>query len=98
MSEELFYRQFLPLLLVIAFGNLLLAVVLSAAAFGLRYRYRGWRGMVAATLLGLMLSGTYLFTGSLLVVMVAQVMVIFNRLVIDPIAFWPVRQAPPARG
>jgi hypothetical protein len=89
VSEELFFRQFLALLVVLVSGSLVAGVLVQAAANALVYRYRGGRWMVVMALIGLALSYLYLVSGSLLLVMAFRVVVAFNRLVIDPIAFWP---------
>lgn len=96
VSEELFFRQFLTLLVVLVSGSLALAVLVSAAAFAMVYRYRGGRGMLAAALMGLALSLLYLLSGSLAATMAFRVLVAFNRTVVDPIAFWPRRGMPPS--
>lgn len=68
ISEELMYRGFILyyLSLYLPHLNALARVLLSSLAFGVAHIYQGWQGAVAAGILGLVLAGIYLMTGSLL--------------------------------
>jgi membrane protease YdiL (CAAX protease family) len=82
LSEELFFRLLLPLLLTLITGNAAFAFVTSALVFGLVHAYQGWTGVVATTVLGLALTALYLSTGSLwLVVAVHALLNLFGLLV-----------------
>jgi membrane protease YdiL (CAAX protease family) len=67
ITEEITYRA-LPILLLLHLlpgHNRLLAVGVSAVLFGLAHRYQGWAGMVLTGVIGLVLGGLYVLTGSL---------------------------------
>ena len=64
-GEEIAYRGFL-LWYVAALAGVPAAVLITSAVFGLAHGYQGKRGMLFATIAGLILAGAYLLTGSLL--------------------------------
>jgi membrane protease YdiL (CAAX protease family) len=68
VSEELVYRGFLLYYLSVFLPqiNSLERVLLISLAFGLAHIYQGWKGSVAAGIIGLILAGLYLTTGSLI--------------------------------
>ena len=49
------------------------------------HRYQGWVGVIATTALGAVMTGLYLMTGSLWVVMLVHVLVDLNGLVVTPV-------------
>ncbi|MDF7777702.1 CPBP family intramembrane metalloprotease [Sphingomonas sp. AOB5] len=91
ISEELYFRQFLPLLIVMVFDSLPLAVLLSAAAFSISHPDNPPRVQLAYVVAGLFFSVLYLGSGSLWLAILFHAIIDLNRLVIDPIAFWPRR-------
>lgn len=64
-GEEIAYRGFL-IWYVAAFAGMPLAVLATSAVFGLAHGYQSKTGMVFATIAGLILTGAYLASGSLL--------------------------------
>ena len=84
VSEEVFFRLLLPLLLVMVFGNALLAFAVAGIVFGLAHVYQGWVGVLATFVLGLVLAGLYLLTGSLLAPIAVHVLIDLVGLVIRP--------------
>ncbi len=64
-SEELYFRLLLPLLFAILIGHAVPAFVLAAIIFGLAHFYQGIAGVIATTILGILLTLTYLFTGTI---------------------------------
>jgi len=86
ISEEVFFRLLLPLLLVLVVGNALLAFAVAGIVFGLAHVYQGWVGVLATSVLGLVLTGLYLVTGSLLASIVVHVLIDLVGLVIRPTA------------
>jgi uncharacterized protein len=84
LSEEIFFRLLLPLLFTEATGLPILACALAAAIFGLVHIYQGWAGVVATTLLGLVMTGVYLSTRSLLLVIALHAALDCVHLVIRP--------------
>jgi len=86
VSEEVFFRLLLPLLLVLVFGNAVAAFAVAGIVFGLAHVYQGWVGVLATFVLGLLLTGLYLVTGSLLAPIVVHVLIDLVGLVIRPTA------------
>jgi membrane protease YdiL (CAAX protease family) len=86
ISEEVFFRLLLPLLLVLVFGNAALAFAVAGIVFGLAHVYQGWVGVLATFVLGLVLTGFYLVTDSLLAPIVVHVLIDLVGLVIRPTA------------
>ena len=72
VSEELFFRLLLPLLLVSLLHHTVPAFVAAALLFGLAHLYQGAVGVVATTLLGGAFACLYLWTGSLWITMAAH--------------------------
>ncbi len=83
-SEELFFRLLLPLLIAMIIGNALVAILASAVVFGLVHIYQGWVGVVATTILAVLLSALYLGTGSIWIAIVAHVLLDVVNLVVRP--------------
>jgi len=84
VSEELFFRLLLPLLLALLTGNVVAAFALAAIVFGLVHVYQGWAGVLATGFLGLVFGGFYLVTGSLLAAMAAHAILDLFGLVVRP--------------
>ncbi|MBW4331225.1 CPBP family intramembrane metalloprotease [Stakelama sp. CBK3Z-3] len=84
VSEELFFRLLLPLLIALVSGSALLGFVLSALLFVLAHRYQGAIGMIGSTALALVFTGFYWMTGSLWMTMLLHAAVDLNGLVIRP--------------
>jgi membrane protease YdiL (CAAX protease family) len=85
-SEEVFFRLLLPLLLALVFGSAVLAFALAGIAFGLAHAYQGWVGMLASCVLGLLLAGLYLATGSLLTPIAVHILIDLVALTVRPAA------------
>ena len=83
-SEELFFRLLLPLLITIVVSNALVAFLAAAIIFGLVHVYQGWVGVVATTILGLLLSALYLGTGSIWIAILAHALLDVINLVVRP--------------
>ena len=83
-SEELFFRLLLPLLLTLVIGSAAIAFALAATIFGFIHIYQGWIGVVATTILGLVLTGLYLGAESLWLPIVAHVAIDLMNLVVRP--------------
>jgi uncharacterized protein len=84
ITEELFFRLYLPLLLVLAGVPALAAFVIAAIVFGLAHLYQGAVGVLATGALGGALTLAYLLSGSLVLPMVLHVAIDLNALVIRP--------------
>ncbi|HEY1749657.1 MAG TPA: type II CAAX endopeptidase family protein [Caulobacteraceae bacterium] len=85
ISEELFFRLALPLLLVLTFGKPLVAYVVASAVFGLAHVYQGWIGVVVTAVVGAVLAALYLWTGALVVPIVLHALVDLLGLVVRPV-------------
>ena len=70
--EELVFRGFLITALAAASGSMVLALVVSAVAFGVVHAYQEPSGVARATLLGLVLAAPFVITGSLAAPMLAH--------------------------
>lgn len=77
VCEELLYRALLPALLAALLPGLSawLVVLLAAVAFGAAHAYQGAAGVVITAVLGALLGGIYLSTGSLPVVMILHALI-----------------------
>jgi len=64
ICEEVVYRGFL-IAYFTTFVGLIPAAILSSFVFGLGHAYQGWRGIVKTGMIGLVMAGLYLLTGSL---------------------------------
>ncbi len=65
LSEEVFFRLFLPLLFMELHFGWLTAFLLAALLFGLVHLYQGALGVVSTTILGLLFTAVYLISGNL---------------------------------
>lgn len=64
-GEEIAYRGYAISALVVASGSATLALVLTSATFGLLHAYQGPIGVIRTGVVGLMMGGAFLYTGSL---------------------------------
>lgn len=83
-SEEIFFRAFLPLLLVEVTGAPLLALGAAAFLFGALHLYQGWAGVLATTLAAAGFSFVYLATGSIWWAVVLHAAMDMNALLLQP--------------
>lgn len=83
-SEELFFRLFLPLLIVEATGNAVLAFIVAAILFGIAHLYQGWVGMVATAGVGAVMTAIYLATGTIWAPVLVHATIDFSGLVFRP--------------
>lgn len=85
VTEEITYRGLLLLTLAVALpGSTPRWVLVTAAAvlFGLAHWYQGWTGIITTGLVGAVMAGLYLSTGSLLVPMVLHTLVDLRALLL----------------
>lgn len=85
VTEEAFFRLYLPLLVAMLTGQAWIGFAASLILFGAMHRYQGWAGVLATTALGAVMTGLYLMTGSLWVVMLVHTLVDVNGLVVTPV-------------
>lgn len=94
LSEELFFRLALPLLLTTVTGSAQAGLVIAAAVFGLMHYYQGWRGVILTGLAGLFLTSLYLKFGSIWAVVMIHALIDLLALVVRPtISLWLDRRA-----
>lgn len=72
IAEELIFRSFLIAVLFQASGSLVIAVVVSVAAFAITHAYQGILGVVRVALLGVILTAPFILTGSVYPSMIAH--------------------------
>ena len=91
VTEELFFRLLLPLLLLLCGVPGVAAVTLACVLFGAAHRYQGALGMIATALVGAVLTLAYLLSGSLVAAVLLHVAIDFNALVVRPLLSGRVR-------
>jgi uncharacterized protein len=84
LSEELFFRLLLPLLIANLFGSAVFAFSVAVILFGVAHLYQGVSGVIATTFLGLVLTGLYLWTGNLWIAVGAHALLDLFGLVVRP--------------
>ena len=94
VSEELFFRLLLPLLIAQLTGSAWLGFVGATALFGFAHRYQGWVGVIATTLVGVLMAAVYLASGRLWMAMLLHMAVNLNGLVLRPWAMGVWKQQP----
>ncbi len=93
-SEELFFRLALPLLVTTVTGSAIAGLVSAGIAFGLVHAYQGYKGVLATTALGALLTWMYLSSGSLLRPMLLHAATDVVALIVRPsLARWLSRGA-----
>ncbi len=85
VSEEAFFRLFVPLLVALVSGSALLGFVAATLLFGAVHRYQGTRGVIATTLVGAVLGYVYLASGALWLAMLFHIVIDLNALVVRPV-------------
>ena len=93
ISEELMFRLFLPLLLVLVTGAGWPAFAIALLIFGLMHRYQGMAGAAMTVLIGALMAFVYLATGSLLFAMALHALLDLNGLVLRPMVTGALRSA-----
>lgn len=83
-SEELFFRLVLPLVIVLATHNAVLAFAVSGLAFGAIHFYQGWLGVVGTTVVSFLFAGFYLGSGSIWVPAILHALMNLNILWLRP--------------
>ena len=101
VTEEITYRGLLLLTLAVALPSTIprVALVITAAVlFGLAHWYQGWTGIVSTALVGGVMAGLYLSTGSLLVPMILHTLFDLRALLlpVPRAAQTPVAETTPA--
>jgi uncharacterized protein len=91
VSEELFFRLFLPLAVAAVTGSGLVGFGVATLMFGFAHRYQGWSGMLATSAAGALLAAIYLASGAIWVAAALHAILNLNGLVLRPIAMGVLR-------
>lgn len=84
ISEELFFRIALPLLITHVTGSATIGLAGAVLLFGLIHAYQGWKGVVATTIAGAVLTLIYLRSGSIVQPIVFHALMDIVALIIRP--------------
>lgn len=85
VTEELFFRLLLPLLIVMLSGSAVVGFAVAIALFGYAHRYQGLGGVAGTLLAGVLLTLVYLLSGRLWAAMLVHVAIDLNGLVVRPL-------------
>lgn len=85
VSEELFFRLALPLLITTVTGSAMIGLGVAVVLFGLVHWYQGWKGVVATTLVGALMTVIYCTSGSLVRVMIVHAIIDVVGLIVRPL-------------
>jgi len=91
VTEELFFRLLLPLLVAQASGSALLGFGVATALFGYAHRYQGRWGVIGTVIAGVLLALVYLLSGRLWAAMLVHAAIDLNALVLRPLLARRVR-------
>ncbi|MET0310073.1 MAG: CPBP family intramembrane glutamic endopeptidase [Sphingomonas sp.] len=84
LTEEICFRIYLPLLLVLLGANAWIAFGASALIFGAMHRYQGWLGIILTSLLGLAFAYAYLASRGLALPILLHLLLNLNGLILRP--------------
>lgn len=85
VTEELYFRLLLPLLIAAASGSAALGFIVAVIFFAAAHRYQGWAGIAATGAVGVLMTIVYLSTASLIAAMLLHVAIDLNALVLRPV-------------
>jgi membrane protease YdiL (CAAX protease family) len=84
VSEEVCFRLYVPLLMVLSGVGAVAAFVAASLIFGLLHRYQGWVGVVATGVVGSVLALAYLACGGLWLPILLHLFINSNGLLLRP--------------
>lgn len=84
VSEELFFRLALPLLVTTVTGSALVGLAVGVVVFGIAHAYQGYKGVLGTAAMGALFTWLYLGSGSLLRPMLVHTAVDLVALVVRP--------------
>jgi membrane protease YdiL (CAAX protease family) len=84
ITEELYFRLLIPLLIAELTGSAWLGFAVATILFGLAHRYQKWLGVAATSLVGVLLAFFYLQSGALWLAMLVHAIIDLNGLVVRP--------------
>ncbi|MGN6376837.1 MAG: CPBP family intramembrane glutamic endopeptidase [Sphingomonas sp.] len=94
ITEELYFRLLIPLLVTRLTGSAWLGFGVATVLFGLAHRYQKWLGVVATGLIGLLFAFFYLQSGALWLAMLVHATIDLNGLVVRPALGGMLRRRP----
>ncbi len=94
ISEEVFFRLYLPLLIALCGAPPAFAFIAATLIFGLLHRYQGWLGVIVTTAMGAIFALLYLGTLTLIAPIAFHLLINLNSLVLRPAL--ALRFRPPA--
>ncbi|MGN6268665.1 MAG: CPBP family intramembrane glutamic endopeptidase [Sphingomonas sp.] len=84
ITEELYFRLLIPLLIADLTGSAWFGFAVATLLFALAHRYQKWLGVVATGVVGVLLAFFYLQSGALWLAMLFHATIDLNGLVIRP--------------
>ncbi|MDG2533290.1 CPBP family intramembrane metalloprotease [Sphingomonas sp. HITSZ_GF] len=84
ISEEVFFRLYLPLLVVLCGAPPAFAFIAVTLIFGLLHRFQGWLGVLVTAVTGATFALLYLGTATLLAPIAFHLLINLNSLVLRP--------------
>jgi membrane protease YdiL (CAAX protease family) len=84
ITEELYFRLAVPLLIADLTGNAWIGFGIATLLFALAHRYQKWLGVAATAAVGLLLAFFYLQSGALWLAMLFHATIDLNGLVVRP--------------
>ena len=84
ISEEIFFRLYLPLLITLCGASPAFAFIAATLIFGLLHRYQGWVGVIVTTVLGAIFALLYLGALTLAAPIAFHLLINLNSLVLRP--------------
>lgn len=84
VAEEVFFRVYLPLLLVLAGLNAMIAFAAVTVIFGLLHRYQGWVGIILTGVVGGYFAFAYLASGGLFLPVLLHLLLNSSSLLLRP--------------
>ncbi|GAA1685470.1 hypothetical protein GCM10009792_01640 [Microcella alkalica] len=97
LVEELLFRLCLPALLFVVTGEPLSAFGLAVLLFAALHAYQGVPGLLATLVVGLLLTASYVLSGSIVVAIVLHALLDLRTLVLVPVAVYDVHRVPGSR-
>jgi uncharacterized protein len=84
LSEEIFFRAWLPVLLYALCHNAIVSLTIAAILFGAMHAYQGLKGVLATTVLGAAFTYIYVSSGQIWIAMILHALIDLNSLIVQP--------------
>jgi uncharacterized protein len=93
LSEELFFRAWLPVLLYALCHNAIASLVIATLLFGAMHAYQGFKGIAATTVIGGVFTFIYVSSGQIWIAMILHALIDLNSLILQPMLTAKISQA-----